>query len=66
MLFALFWAQFVIGAVVPASWHGTELVIVGVVYLVLAAGYFLSHRRAMPSLLRDGLRTSYARLTGEA
>jgi cation:H+ antiporter len=66
MLFALFWAQFVIGAVVPASWHGVELVVVGVVYLVLAAGYFLGHRRAMPNLLRDGLRTSYAQLTGQA
>ncbi len=66
MLFALFWAQFVVGAAVPASWHGAELVVVGVVYLVLAAGYFLGHRRAMPKLLRDGLRTSYARLTGEA
>ena len=66
MLFALFWAQFVVGAVVPTSWHGIELVAVGVVYLVLAAGYFLGHRGAVPTLLRDGLRTSYARLTGEA
>jgi cation:H+ antiporter len=64
-LFALFWAQFVIGAVVPTSWHGAELVVVGAVYLVLAAGYFLRHRQAMPALLRDGLRTSYAHLTGE-
>jgi len=66
MLFALFWAQFVVGAVVPASWHGVELVVVGVVYLLLATGYFVAGRRAMPNLLRDGLRTSYARLTGEA
>jgi cation:H+ antiporter len=66
MLFALFWAQFVVGAVVPTSWHGAELVVVGAVYLLLAAGYFLRHRQAMPTLLRDGLRTSYAHLTGEA
>jgi cation:H+ antiporter len=65
MLFALFWAQFVIGAIVPTSWHGVELVVVGAAYLVLAAGYFLGHRRAMPTLLRDGLRTSYAHLSGE-
>jgi cation:H+ antiporter len=65
MLFSLFWAQFVVGAVVPQSWHGVELVAVGIVYLVLAAGYFLSHRRAMPTLLRDGIRTPYAQLTGE-
>jgi len=66
MLFALFWAQFVLGAVVPASWHGAELVVVGAIYLLLAAGYFIRHRTAVPDLLRDGLRTSYAELTGGA
>ena len=35
-LFALFWAQFVVGAVVPESAHGAELTIVSVVYLGLA------------------------------
>ncbi|HEX3623377.1 MAG TPA: hypothetical protein VHT97_13770 [Acidimicrobiales bacterium] len=65
-LFALFWAQFVVGAIVPVSWHGAELVVVGVVYLALAVWYFVGHRRAMPTLLRDGLRTSYAQLSGEA
>ena len=64
MLFTLFWAQFVLGAVVPASWHGAELVVVGIVYLVLAAGIFVKGRRALPTMLRDGLRTSYAQLTG--
>jgi len=63
MLFALFWAQFVIGAVVPVSWHGAELVAVGIVYLVLAAGYLTAHRRSVPQLLRDGVRTDYAELT---
>ncbi|MDQ2827187.1 MAG: sodium:proton exchanger [Actinomycetota bacterium] len=66
MLFALFWAQFVIGAVVPASWHGAELVVVGIVYLVLAAGYLVAHRRSVPQLLRDGVRTEYAELTRQA
>jgi cation:H+ antiporter len=66
MLFALFWAQFVIGAVVPASWHGAELVVVGIVYLVLAAGYLTAHRRSVPQLLRDGVRTDYAELTHQA
>ena len=32
-LFGLFWAQFIIGAVVPESAHGAELTIVSVVYL---------------------------------
>lgn len=66
MLFALFWAQFVVGAIVPASWHGRELIVVGVVYLVLAAGLLVRQRGALPKLIHDGLRTSYARLTGEA
>jgi cation:H+ antiporter len=66
MLFALFWAQFVLGAVVPESWHGGELVAVGVVYLVLAGFYFLRQRKDVPRLMRDGLRTNYAELTRQA
>jgi cation:H+ antiporter len=66
MLFGLFWAQFVLGAVVPDSWHGAELVVVGVVYLLLAATYFLRQRHDVPRLLRDGLRTNYAELTQQA
>ncbi len=66
MLFGLFWAQFVLGAVVPDSWHGGELVAVGIVYLLLAATYFMRQRQAVPRLLRDGLRTNYAELTRQA
>jgi cation:H+ antiporter len=62
-LFALFWAQFLVGAVVPASAHGVELVAVSILYLVLAAGIIVKNRRALPRLLRDGLRTPYAELT---
>jgi cation:H+ antiporter len=63
MLFALFWAQFVIGAAVPESVHGIELVVVGGVYLALAAWVVLRDRRRVPLLLRDGFRTSYAELS---
>ena len=66
MLFGLFWAQFVLGAVVPESWHGAELVAVGILYLVLAGVYFVRQRREIPSLMRDGLRTNYAEMTREA
>lgn len=66
MLFGLFWSQFVLGAVVPDSWHGAELVAVGILYLVLAAVYFVRQRRQVPRLMRDGLRTNYAELTREA
>jgi len=65
MLFCLFWAQFVLGAVVPESWHGGELVAVGIAYLLLAAVYFVRQRQDVPKLLRDGLRTNYAELTSQ-
>lgn len=66
MLFGLFWAQFVLGAVVPDSWHGAELVVVGIVYLALAAVFIFRQRHDVPKLLRDGLRTNYAELTSQA
>jgi len=59
MLFTLFWAQFVIGAVVPETLHGKELVIVGVVYLVLGLAILLRDRGRLPRLLRDGFREPY-------
>ncbi|MEA2703233.1 MAG: cation:H+ antiporter [Actinomycetota bacterium] len=62
-LFSLFWAQFLIGAVVPASAHGAELVVVSVIYLVLAVALLVRSRRSLPLLLRNGLRTSYAELS---
>src|SRR5947207_4727469 len=46
-LFALFWAQFIIGAAVPSSMHGSELLIVSGVYLAGAAYLFARKRGAM-------------------
>ncbi|MFB3738184.1 MAG: sodium:proton exchanger [Candidatus Velamenicoccus archaeovorus] len=65
MLFGLFWAQFVLGALVPASAGGIERIVVGVAYLVLGAAIFLKDRRRIPSLIRDGLRTPYHHLTAD-
>lgn len=62
-LFTLFWAQFIIGAMVPESAHGTELVVVGAIYLALAAWVVARDRHRVPVLLRDGFRTSYAELS---
>jgi cation:H+ antiporter len=59
-LFGLFWAQFILGALVPESWHGTELVAVSVLYLIFAAGILMRDRRAVPALIRDGFRTPHA------
>jgi cation:H+ antiporter len=59
LLFSLFWAQFVIGAVVPDSFGGLELVGLGVAYLVLGALVFLRDRAHVVPLIRDGFRTPY-------
>jgi len=64
-LFALFWAQFLLGAVLPASAHGAELVIVSGAYLGLAGVMVVVNRRSLVPLLRDGLRTPYSCLAAE-
>ncbi len=65
MLFGLFWAQFVIGAVVPDRWHAAERVGVGVVYLALAAWFLLKQRVSARRTFTDGFRTSYAMMQAE-
>ena len=62
MLFGLFWAQFVIGAIVPESFGGRVLVIVGVAYLALGAVILVRERGLIAGLFRDGLRTPYREL----
>ena len=61
-LFGLFWAQFVVGAFVPDSMHGAELVGVSVVYLVLAAFILLRRPRSLGAMLKDGVSTPYKEL----
>jgi cation:H+ antiporter len=66
-LFGLFWAQFLLGAVLPESAHGTELIAVSVVYLLLAAYtlYRLGARTGM-QLMRDGFVTPYTQLVADS
>jgi cation:H+ antiporter len=61
-LLGLFLAQFVLGGVLPGGARELERVIVGVVYLILAAGIVVRQRKAFPALLRDGLRTPVGEL----
>jgi cation:H+ antiporter len=61
-LFGLFWAQFIVGALVPASWHAAERIGVGVLYLVLGLATILRDRRRVPRLVRDAFRASYSEL----
>ncbi|HXF71583.1 MAG TPA: sodium:proton exchanger [Actinomycetota bacterium] len=65
LLFVLFWAQFIIGALVPESAHGVERIVVSAMYLALGAAILLRDRGRIPALIRDGFRTSYAELSEE-
>jgi cation:H+ antiporter len=64
-LFGLFWAQFVVGALVPESLHGIERVAVGVLYLVLGVAILARDRRRIPLLVRDAFVASHAELSGK-
>jgi cation:H+ antiporter len=64
-LFGLFWAQFVMGALVPESLHGIERIAVGCIYLVLGLWILVGDRARIPRLLRDGFRSPYAELGAE-
>jgi cation:H+ antiporter len=64
-LFGLFWAQFIVGALVPESLHGKERVGVGVLYLVLGVAILARDRRRIPLLVRDAFVASYSELSGK-
>jgi len=64
-LFGLFWAQFIIGALVPESLHAAERIGVGILYLLLGVGYILRDRRRVPQLIRDAFVSSVAELGEE-
>ena len=62
MLFGLFWAQFLIGALVPESVADVERITVAIAYLLLGVILFARQQRLVVPLLRDGLVTPYAEL----
>jgi cation:H+ antiporter len=66
LLLLLFFAQFVIGALVPAAYHGVERVAVSVMYLVLGVAILVRNRGQIRGLLRDGFRTPHEELRGAA
>ena len=66
LLFGLFFAQFALGAAVPDSAHGLELVVVSIVYLVLAAYYFYRQRGKLRHLVRAGVKAPYEELATDA
>jgi cation:H+ antiporter len=64
-LFGLFWAQFIIGALVPESMHAAERIGVGILYLLLGVVFILRDRQRVPQLVRDAFVSSYAELGEE-
>jgi cation:H+ antiporter len=62
LLFGLFWAQFVVGAVLPEELHIVSRLGVGVVYLAGGGWILLRDRQRLRRLIRDGFLTSYAEL----
>jgi cation:H+ antiporter len=64
-LFGLFWAQFIVGALVPESLHAAERIGVGILYLALGVWIIVRDRRRVPQLVRDAFRASYEELGEE-
>ena len=56
-LFGLFWAQFILGAIVPPSAKGTELLVLSGSTSLLGAWLLVRKRGDFRHLLRDGFRT---------
>ena len=65
-LFGLFWAQFILGAIVPASSKGIELLALSALYMLLGLWLLIRKRHDFRHLLRDGFRTPYEELEPEA
>jgi cation:H+ antiporter len=65
-LFGLFWAQFILGAIVPPSSKGTELLVLSAVYILLGVWILARKFGDFRHLLRDGFRTPYEQLEPEA
>jgi cation:H+ antiporter len=63
LLFTLFWAQFIVGAIVPESLAALERIGVSVAYLVLGVTIFTRDRDLIAPLLRDGFRTPYRHMS---
>ena len=64
-LFGLFWAQFIVGALVPDSLHAAERIGVGILYLLLGLAFIMKDRRRVPQLARDAFVASYTELGEE-
>ena len=64
-LFGLFWAQFVLTAVVPPSARGRELLALSAIYIVLGLWLIARKLGDFRDRFREGLRTPYSELEPE-
>jgi cation:H+ antiporter len=62
MLFALFFGQFLVGAVGPDDIHDEVRIVTGVLYLVLGAIFLVRSRAQVGGLMRRGIRAPYREL----
>ena len=63
-LLGLFLGQFVLGGLLPPGMREWERIIVGIIYLVLAAIVIVHQRRAVRPLMRDAFRTPVDEMIG--
>jgi len=64
-VFALFWAQFIVGAAAPENLHSVTRIGTGIIYLALGLWVATRDRARIRVLLRDGFRASYGELAAE-
>jgi cation:H+ antiporter len=62
LLFGMFWAQFIVGGILPERLHVVSRIGVGAVYLVAGMWILARDRERVRRLFRDGFRASYAEL----
>ncbi len=59
LLFGMFWAQFIVGGLLPEDLHVVSRIGVGAVYLVAGVWILVRDRERIRRLFRDGFRASY-------
>ena len=63
LVFSLFWAQFILGGIVPERLHGIERIGVGIVYLVLAAWVLATSKLDFRRMAHNAFRAPYDELS---
>ena len=62
-VFSLFWAQFILGGIVPERMHGVERIGVGIVYLLLAVWVLATGKLDFRKMAHNAFRAPYDELS---